>query len=141
MSGVVDAARAWIGTPFRHGASRRGAGTDCLGLVRGVYRAVVGPEPVPVPYYGPDRSEAAGLERRLGACLQPAPPGAPDVPGEVLLFALRDEAAGRHLGIRSEAGPHGRFVHAYDGRGVVESSLSHPWLRRVVARFRFPTET
>ena len=35
---IVDCARRWIGTPYRHQASRCGVGADCLGLVRGVYR-------------------------------------------------------------------------------------------------------
>ena len=28
----------WIGTPYRHQASLKGVGCDCLGLVRGVWR-------------------------------------------------------------------------------------------------------
>ena len=32
---IVAAARTWIGTPYEHQASCRGAGTDCLGLLRG----------------------------------------------------------------------------------------------------------
>ena len=35
---VVAAARRWLGTPYRHQASVRGEGADCLGLVRGVWR-------------------------------------------------------------------------------------------------------
>ena len=42
---VVERARAWIGTPYRHQASCRGAGTDCLGLLRGLWREMLGPEP------------------------------------------------------------------------------------------------
>ena len=30
------------------------------------------------------------------------------------------------------------FIHAYTGHGVVESPLSAPWARRIVARFAFP---
>lgn len=33
---IVARARAWIGTPYEHQASCRGAGTDCLGLLRGL---------------------------------------------------------------------------------------------------------
>ena len=51
---IVTAARGWLGTPYQHQASRRGSGTDCLGLVRGVWRETVGPEPEPVPPYTPD---------------------------------------------------------------------------------------
>ena len=46
---LVAEARAWLGTPYRHQAALRGVGCDCLGLVRGVWRAVHGAEPEPVP--------------------------------------------------------------------------------------------
>jgi hypothetical protein len=39
---IVAETRAWIGTPYRHQASLKGVGCDCLGLVRGVWRAVIG---------------------------------------------------------------------------------------------------
>ena len=42
---VVTAAREWIGTPYHHQASVKGVGADCLGLVRGVLRDVMGVEP------------------------------------------------------------------------------------------------
>ena len=42
---IVRAARSWIGTPYRHQASLKGVGCDCLGLLRGVWREVVGAEP------------------------------------------------------------------------------------------------
>lgn len=42
---VVAEARGWVGTPYVHQASARGAGADCLGLVRGVWRGVFGDEP------------------------------------------------------------------------------------------------
>ena len=35
---VLEAATGWIGTPYRHQASQKGVGCDCLGLVRGVWR-------------------------------------------------------------------------------------------------------
>ena len=37
---IVAEARAWIGTRYRHQASVKGVGCDCLGLVRGVWRAL-----------------------------------------------------------------------------------------------------
>ena len=51
---IVAEARAWIGTPYRHQASLQGVGCDCLGLVRGVWRALNGAEPEPTPAYAPD---------------------------------------------------------------------------------------
>jgi NlpC/P60 family putative phage cell wall peptidase len=37
---IVAETRAWLGTPYRHQASLKGVGCDCLGLVRGVWRAI-----------------------------------------------------------------------------------------------------
>ena len=63
---IVAEARAWIGTPYRHQASLKGVGCDCLGLVRGVWRAVIGDEPERAPAYSRDWAEASG-ERNAGA--------------------------------------------------------------------------
>ena len=46
---VVRIARGWIGTPYHHQASRIGVGTDCLGLVRGVFRELYGQEAEQAP--------------------------------------------------------------------------------------------
>ena len=55
--------------------------------------------------------------------------------GQVLLFRMRDTAVAKHLGILSVTDPAPHFIHAYAGHGVVESPLSAPWRRRIVARF------
>lgn len=138
MSGVVVAARGWIGTPYLHQASLKGAGADCLGLLRGVWREVVGAEPEAVPPYSPDWSEPAQREDLAAAAGRWLEPAAGFAPGVVLLFRMREAAVAKHLGILSVAGNAPHFVHAYSGRGVVESPLSLPWERRVVAMFRFP---
>ena len=54
---VIVVARAWLGTPYHDQASLRGVGCDCLGLARGVWREVVGPEPFPIPPYSRDWGE------------------------------------------------------------------------------------
>jgi NlpC/P60 family putative phage cell wall peptidase len=130
---VVAAARRWIGTPYRHQQAMRGAGCDCLGLVRGVWREVHGPEPCPVPPYSPDWSEPQGEERLWEAARRLLPPGR-GRPGDLLLFRMRPGAVAKHLGILSRLDPPA-FVHAYARQGVVESPLSHPWAARVVAAF------
>ena len=48
------------------------------------------------------------------------------------------ELVAKHLGVQSEVGDAPAFIHAYSGHGVVESPLSLPWARRIVARFEFP---
>ena len=143
MSGrldVVAQARLWLGTPYVHQASQLGAGTDCLGLLRGVWRAVLGSEPERVPAYTMDWSEAEGREEMLGAAgrwLVQKPAGALAA-GDVVVFRMRAGMVAKHLGIVSEAGPAARFIHAYTGHGVVENALTEPWARRIVGRFEFP---
>lgn len=134
---VVAAARGWIGTPYLHQASARGAGTDCLGLLRGVWREVVGPEPEAVPAYTRDWSEPSREEALWAAALRHLGPGRGE-PGDVLLFRMRAGAVAKHVGILARTGPGASFVHAYSGHAVLESPLSAPWERRVAARFAFP---
>lgn len=134
---VVAEARRWLGTPYRHQASLRGVGCDCLGLLRGVWRAAIGREPEAPPAYTPDWSEPGCDERLLAAArrhLAPAETGAP-APGDVLVFRMRRSAPAKHLGIVSAGG---RMIHAHSRHGVVETALDRAWLRRLAARFRFP---
>ena len=140
MSRVVDTARLWIGTPYRHQASAKGAGADCLGLIRGVWRELYGEEPAEVPAYTADWSEPHGEEALLAASEQylRRQASAHWVPGTVLLFRMRETGLAKHLGILSEAGTAPKFIHAYSGHCVVESALSAPWRRRVVGWFAFP---
>lgn len=139
---VVAMARGWIGTPYLHQASRRGAGCDCLGLVRGIWREIRGGEPEPVPAYAMDWSEPQGEERLWAAAARHLrrKDHREAALGDVILFRMRDGAVAKHLGVQSETGAAPRFIHAYSGHGVVESPLSLPWARRVVARFTFPEE-
>ncbi|OWU85317.1 peptidase [Oceanicola sp. 22II-s10i] len=140
MSAVVAAARGWIGTPYVHQASVRGAGADCLGLLRGVWREVLGAEPETVPAYTRDWSEPGGEERLWDAALRHLARKTLDAEaeGDVLLFRMREGAVAKHLGIAAQVGAGATFLHAYSGHGVVESPLSAPWRRRIVARFAFP---
>lgn len=137
---VVTEARDWIGTPYVHQAACKGAGTDCLGLIRGIWRALIGPEPEDVPPYTMDWAEPAGQEVLLAAGLRLLRPKAlaDAASGDVLLFRMRDGAIAKHLGIAAQTGERPTFVHAYTGHGVVESPLSAPWARRIAARFAFP---
>lgn len=146
MSAIGDKALAealdWLGTPYRHQASTRGVGCDCLGLVRGVWRAIHGQEPQTVSPYRADWAELCGEERLLDAArrwLVEKPVEAAEA-GDVLLFRMAPEAAVKHCAILSRTGPTPRIVHAYWGRAVVESWLVDWWRTRLVAAFAFPEE-
>jgi NlpC/P60 family putative phage cell wall peptidase len=139
---IVQAARGWIGTPYRHQGATRGAGADCLGLVRGVWLQLFGDEPETVPPYSMDWSEPQRDELLWSAArrhLRECPKGPPQC-GNVILLRMRDGSVAKHLGIVTCTAPTASFVHAYMRHGVVESPLSAPWRRRIVARFEFPDE-
>ena len=135
---AVVEARKWIGTPYRHQASTLGAGTDCLGLIRGVWRALYGAEPEVIPSYSPDWSEARGEEQLWRAAVRNMVPNQCHGAGQVLLFRMREGSVAKHLGISALKQGRSTFIHAFSGHGVCESALTEPWARRVVARFSFP---
>lgn len=139
---IVTAARGWIGTPYLHQASVKGVGTDCLGLLRGVWREVLGAEPETPPAYTPDW----GDDIRVPLLLQAARRHLEEkdifdaAPGDVILFQMRTGAAPKHVGLQAQVGEYPTFIHAYSGHAVVESPLSTPWVRRIAARFAFPSK-
>lgn len=141
---IVDRARAWIGTPYRHQASCRGAGTDCLGLLRGVWREILGPEPEAVPGYTPDWSEPGRTEDLLDAARRNLVEiGQSEMQaGDVLVLRMRETGIAKHVGIVG-ASPAGAptLIHAYSGCGVVESPLTPAWARRIAGVFRFPVRS
>ncbi|MBO9464418.1 C40 family peptidase [Tropicibacter sp. R15_0] len=146
MNKIVATAREWIGTPYVHQASCKGAGSDCLGLLRGVWRDVIGDEPEQVPAYSMDWSEPQGEERLWQAALRHLKPKHKQdaAPGDILLFRMREGSVAKHVGIqadvKTESSERASFIHAYSGHGVVESALGASWERRIVARFALPTE-
>ncbi|WP_313352940.1 NlpC/P60 family protein [Paracoccus sp. (in: a-proteobacteria)] len=135
---VVAAARAWIGTPYVHQGSVKGAGADCLGLVRGIWCGFFGAEPEIMPAYTPDWGEVGGVELLLAGAARFLLPAPHERLGDVLVFRMRAGAVAKHMGILAQTGDGASFVHAYDRHGVVESPLSAPWRARIAGRFRFP---
>jgi NlpC/P60 family putative phage cell wall peptidase len=136
MSNVVDAARTFLGTPYRHQASLAGVGCDCLGLLRGVWRALYGSEPEAMPAYRADLRDPtnAGALREAAERLLVAEAGA-FAAGQVVLFRLNRTVEPKHCGITIGAE---RFIHAQERLGVVEANLTDGWRGRVWGRFRFP---
>ena len=134
---IIAETRSWLGTPYRHQGSLKGVGCDCLGLVRGVWRAFYGDEPEATPAYSADWAEAGGSETMAEAArrhfdeITPAKAG----PGDILLFRWRAGMPAKHAGILIASD---RFVHAHDGAAVAEAELTPWWHRRAAYAFRFP---
>ena len=134
---ALHEARLWLGTPYQHQASLRGVGCDCLGLVRGVWRALYGAEPETPPPYRPDWAELGGrelLDQALRRRLIPLDPAAAR-PGDVLLFRMAPGVPAKHCAIASSDE---RMIHAYWGRACVESWRGRWWRERLVGAFRYP---
>ena len=133
---VIAAAREWLGTPYRHQGSTLGAGCDCLGLLRGVWRTLYGDEPMALPPYGRSpRGEAGGEALMEVAERLLAREAEPFEGGQVVLFRLGRRLPARHCGILVSSS---RFIHAQERLGVVEANLTEGWQRRVAALFLFP---
>jgi len=137
---IVNTSRGWLGTPYVHQASTKGAGCDCLGLVRGVWRDLYRTEPELPPPYTPDWNERAWFQgdrkeplldaaRRNLAFVREA------APGDVLIFRIMREGPAKHCGIMIAPD---RFIHAYAGRAVIESWLNRWWGVRLAGAFAFP---
>jgi NlpC/P60 family putative phage cell wall peptidase len=133
---IIAEAESWLGTPYHHQASLKGVGADCLGLVRGVWRALYGPEPLDIPAYAQDPSETAGSEPLIGGVRQHlvACAGTPR-PGDLLVFRLREGLPARHCSILVAPD---RFVHAVSARSVSGATFAPWWRRRLAAHFAFP---
>ena len=139
---IIDAARSWLGTPYVHQASAKGAGCDCLGLVRGVWRDLYGAEPERPPAYTPDWNERywkqQGRDEALLAAASRNMTERSDKimePGDVLVFRVERGGPAKHCGIVSGDD---QFIHAYAGRAVVESWLNRWWRDRIAGVFIFP---
>lgn len=134
---VVAEAMSWLGTPYRHQASRKGVGCDCLGLVRGVWRALYGREPEATPPYSKDWVETSGGEPLFEAARRhfiPCEDGKLEQ-ARLILFRWRPHLPAKHAGIMVEGAA---FIHAYEGQGVLVSQIVPQWRRKIAGVFAFP---
>lgn len=136
---VIAEARSWIGTPYHHQAAVKGVGCDCLGLARGVWRAVYGSDPEQPPAYSRDWAETLRRETLAEAASRHMIPVALDAiaPGDLLLFAISADAPAKHCGILVAPD---RMVHAVESHPVAEVSLVPWWRGRLRFAFRFPDQ-
>ena len=133
---IVNEARRWIGTPYQHQASLRGVGCDCLGLVRGIWRALIGPEPELMPPYTPDWAEASGHDRLIELASRHFHACKSDwQPGDVLLFRFRSDLPVKHVAIAIN---NSTMIHAHDGACVAQVAIVPSWRRRIAAACSFP---
>lgn len=134
---IVRAARGWLGTPYRHQASLKSVGTDCLGLVRGIWRDVFGPEPETAPAYAPGWAEEGAGEALANAARRHMMeiPRTEFKEGDVLLFRWRPHLPAKHAGIAVSTH---HMIHAQEHAAVTEIAITGWWRRHLSHAFRFP---
>lgn len=138
MLEVATLARSWIDTPYHNMAAAKGAGCDCIGLVRGLWAEIYSCPPPSVPVYSPnwvgvDKNDELLLQtaRKLLVEVEPTSRG----PGIILAFRIHPRAVVQHCGVMTSDQ---LMVHAHSGRKVYECGLGSQWEPKVVAAFRFP---
>lgn len=137
---VLAVARSWRGTPYLHQSSVQGVGCDCLGLARGIWRALHGQEPWEVPPYSRDWGEAGRREvlaEAARAALIEIPLGDAG-PGALILFRMAPGTPAKHCGLLGDSVIRPTLIHAYDRSGVVEEAFTPAWSRRSAFAFLFP---
>lgn len=128
---IVAAARACLGTPFRHQGRIPGLALDCAGLIVAVAREI-GIDPVDVESYG--RRPHQGL---LDATLSSQPSlidvaRADMAAGDILLMRFTREP--QHLAICAGS----TIIHSWEAPGkVCEHDLDATWRSRIVRVYRF----
>lgn len=146
---VVEKARDWVGTPYHHQGSLKQAGTDCLGLIRGLWRELYdGAEPEIPPVYSqhwgefdPTETLLLAAQRNLEVKAVAAegsfvvnPRSIHWEPGAIIVLRRTPNVVAKHCAIVSTSE---RIIHAYSGVGVRETSVGI-WDKHVAGIFRFP---
>jgi NlpC/P60 family putative phage cell wall peptidase len=138
---IVEHARSWIGTPYQHQASVVGRGCDCLGLVRGVWREMLGAEPVAALDYSPSWGEVAHEEVLQSALQKYFEPETldPTRSGCVISFRIHKRSIVKHIAITMGCvNDQPQMIHSYNNNGVVLSPLNAAWIRRCAGQYSFP---
>lgn len=136
---VIEITRTWKDTPYRHQASLKGVGCDCLGMLRGVFRELYSLEkdPEPTPPYRRDWYERTDKDLLLEVATRHLQPIAVEDagPGDVVVFRMKSWASAKHCAILTGLDT---MIHAYDGHRVVEVNMGNSWKSKIAGAFRFP---
>lgn len=128
---IIQEARTWIGTPFKHQGRVKGIGVDCVGLIIGIAKAF-NLSDFDITHYSrlPDGFLMQSL---LDLHLQPINKASIQA-GDILLMRFEHEP--QHLAIVSDIG----IIHAYaQVRRCVEHRLDDLWRSRIVSAYAFPS--
>ncbi|MEL7167362.1 MAG: hypothetical protein AAGL96_18000 [Pseudomonadota bacterium] len=113
---VLAHARAWVGTPFIRRGDLRGAGADCIGLVRGIYRELTG-RTVAAPAWRDDWPLEPTEQILDGLSAHAVRVPKDTVSGRIVTFRIGHKRAA-HVAILTDAGS----IHAWEVGGVKETA-------------------
>lgn len=143
---IVAEARTWIGTPFQHQQSAKQVASDCIGLVRGVFREVgLRSEPVvrtqAAAFAGYARSPDGVSFKRFCDMTMLSIEIGDMLPGDVALFAYVRRMP-HHCAIVGDYAHGGLSMIHSIGPGnegeVVEHRFDDSWRKRLVAAYSIP---
>jgi len=125
---VIDEARSWVGTPFRHQGRVKGLGVDCIGVIAMVGKAL-GLTDYDKTDYG--RQPYKGL---LKKGIEPHLEQVQEIhPGYILLMKFADEP--QHVAIYTE---NNTIIHSYQKvNKCTEHRFANSWKNMVVGIYRF----
>ena len=134
---IIEAARGWVGTPFRHQGRKKGVGVDCIGLVCGVGAELGVRAEIPGNY-----SQSPSGDLVISGCdkylVKPEDQATP-LPGQVMILWGFDRNTPQHFAILGGDPWKITMVHAFSRRGaVIEDVYDHFWSKRFVALYEFP---
>lgn len=135
---VIQVARSWIGTPYKHMYRVKGAGCDCIGLIVGVHNELYTTQIESLPIYTPWWAEETGqdlIAESMRNHNHGVEIGLGDANvGDVFIMRMKDRGPAKHCGFFSY---NNRIIHSYSGHNVIETDLPDSWRRRIKYVFRF----
>lgn len=133
---IVETARAWIGTPYRHQGRHKGRAIDCIGLIIGVGADLGVTIKAPTNY-----SESPSGEMLVREADQQfiTPAHTEMAPGDIAVLWGWSRNEPQHFAIVGNFGPRLTMIHAFSKRRqVVEHGFDDFWSKRFVRLYNFP---
>lgn len=113
---LLNTAYSYLGTPYRHAGTTR-EGMDCSGFVSTTYQSV----DVRLSRSSTDMANQ-GVEIPLSKVIL----------GDLLFFKTSRKKRINHVGIVVETGDEVKFIHSSSSKGVITSSLSEPYWKKII---------
>ena len=128
---VVECARSFLGTPFKHQGRLKGMGIDCAGLIIKVaHELSISSFDFTAYSRDPDSTE---MQQYLQFHLIEAP-SSQRLAGTIVHMRFVGEP--KHVGILTSPTS---IIHAYESIGkCVEHTLDSKWSRRIISAFDYP---